>query len=122
MENNDAPPPQKKRSPLGPLVLLALVAGLGFGAYLVLNPSLSTDNAMVDRTKATVSTKIMGIISKINTKEEALVDKGAVLVELDAAELQAQKKQAEVNQELIQESVQQVQVALDRAQADFNRA
>jgi membrane fusion protein (multidrug efflux system) len=122
MDNAEAPAAKKKSGPLGLLVVLVLVVGAGFGLYLVLNPALGTDNAMVDRTKATVSTKLMGVIAKINTDEEALVEKGAVLVELDAAELLAQKKQAEANLELIQESIQQSQVAMDRAQADFNRA
>jgi len=123
MENNKTEAPaKKKRSPFGIIILVAFLVGAAFLAYIFLSPSLSTDNAMVDRTKATVSTKIMGLIAKINTDEGALVDKGTTLVLLNTAELEAQKKQAEANAVVAQESTSLSQVGMDRALADFNRA
>ena len=123
MENNKPEAPaKKKRNPLGIILLVAILAGASFVVYVFLSPSLSTDNAMVDRTKATVSTKMMGLIAKINTEEGAFVEKGTTLVQLDTAELQAQKKQAEANVVVVQESIHLFQVGMDRAQADFNRA
>lgn len=113
---------KRRRSPFGIIILLAVLAGGAFLAYLFLNPSLSTDNAMVERTKATVSTKMMGVIARVEAEEQALVEKGAVLVELDTAELQAQKRQAEANLVVSKAAIELSQVGLERARSDFQRA
>jgi len=117
-----AVPTKKKNTRL--LVIFAIVVLLGAGliVYLMLNPVLSTDNAAVDRTKATVSTKIMGLIARINTDEGQLVSKGAVLVELDPTELVAQKDQAQANLALNQDSIRQAGVKLAQYSEDYNRA
>lgn len=114
--------PKKDNKRFVLIIGLAVLLGAGFLAYVMLNPVLSTDNAMVERTKATVSTKMMGMISRINVDEGQFVTKGALLVELDSAELQAQKDQAEANLAIAQESIKSSQNNLDKVQADFNRA
>lgn len=111
-----APAPKKKSNARFLIIVVVAVALVGgFGTYLVLNPSLSTDNATIDRTKATVSTKMLGLVAHIDTAEGQFVAKGAPVVELDADELLAQKKEAEANVVL-------VRIERDRAQSDFNRA
>ena len=113
----------KKRSPLTlTLIVVVLVAAAGAIVAIVLNPSLSTDNATVERTKATVTSKASGTIARIAVGEGDFVDAGAPLVDLDTAELLAQKRQAEANLYLMKDTTKLSQVALDRAQADFARA
>src|SRR6516225_9414531 len=58
-----AQPKKKNNSRFLLIIVVAVLAIGGFITYLVLNPSLSTDNATVDRTKATVSTKMLGLIA-----------------------------------------------------------
>lgn len=126
MENNTpsaAPNAKAKQSKKFRLILLsALILGVLTTLWLLLNPSVSTDNAMVERRKATISTKMMGVIAKINVKEGDLPKAGDVLVEVDTAELQAQKKQAEANLIVVQQGTRLSQVAFDRVQSDYNRA
>jgi membrane fusion protein (multidrug efflux system) len=110
-----AQPKKKNNSRFLLIIVVAVLAIGGFITYLVLNPSLSTDNATVDRTKATVSTKMLGLIAHIDAIEGQFITKGTPVVKLDAAELQAQKNQAEANVVL-------VRIDMDRSQSDFNRA
>lgn len=114
--------PKKNNRPFIVIVAVALLLGGAFVIYVMLNPSLSTDNAMIERSKATVSTKMMGLISKIAVKEGDFVSKGTLLVELDSSELQAQKAQAEANYAIALESIKLYQNAMDKVTADFNRA
>ena len=114
--------PKKKNARFLIIIGLAVLAGISFIVYVVMNPSLSTDNASIDRSKATVSTKMMGLIDKINVKEGEFVKAGTLLVELDTAELQAQKAQAEANLVIAQESIKLSQTTLERVKSDFSRA
>lgn len=133
MENNAAGPhPAQPAAPAAPqkkknnrfiiIILTAVVLGAGFSAWFIMNPSLNTDNAMVERTKATVSAKMVGLVAKINVKEGDFAAKGTLLVELETSELQAQKKQAEANLIVAQGAPNLAKVSLDKAQADFARA
>ncbi len=117
-----AQPKKKSNARFLIIVIAAVVLVGGFSTYLVLNPSLSTDNATVDRTKATVSTKMLGLVSKVYAAEGQFVPKGTLIVELDQAELAAQRAQAEGNLGMAQESIKLSQVALDKVQSDFRRA
>src|SRR5262249_37518942 len=117
-----AAPKKKSNARFLVIVIAAVVLVGGFSTYMVLNPSLSTDNSTVSRTKDTVSTKMLGRVSKIDTAEGQFVPKGTLVVELDTAELQAQKAQAEANLGMAQESIKLSQVALDKVQSDFRRA
>jgi membrane fusion protein (multidrug efflux system) len=121
METNEQT--HKKRSPLTlALIVVVALAAAGAGTWIILNPSLSTDNATVERTKATVTSKTSGTIARIAVDEGDFVDAGSSLVDLDTAELLAQKRQAEANLVLVKDTTKLSQVALDRAQADFTRA
>jgi membrane fusion protein (multidrug efflux system) len=113
---------KKNNKPFIAIILAAVVLGLGFALYLALNPVLSTDNAMVERPKATLSTKMMGLISSITVKEGDLVTKGQLLASLDDAELKAQKKQAEANLIVVRQSIRLSQLTLDRSNGDLERA
>lgn len=113
---------KKNNKPFIAIVAVAAVLGLGFALYLTLNPVLSTDNAMVERPKATLSTKMMGLISSITVKEGDLVTKGQLLASLDDSELKAQKKQAEANLIVAQQGIRLSQVNLDRANGDLDRS
>lgn len=122
-KTNPTDAPGRKRPRPGLLVAVAAVVVLGaLVTWLFLNPALTTDNAAVDRTKASVTTKLMGQIAHIYAKEGDFVPRGALLVELDTSELQAQKAQAEANLAVSQESIKLSQVNMDKVQADFHRA
>ncbi len=113
---------KKNNKPFIAVAAAAAIVGLGFAAYIKLNPVLSTDNAMVERPKATLSTKMMGTISSIAVKEGDIVKKGQTIATLDDAELAAQKKQAEANLVVARQSIGVSKVNLDRANGDLDRA
>ncbi len=127
MENKEtqgAPAPVHKKSNARFLAIVIgiIVVGGGITAWLALNPTVSTDNAAVDRDKVTVSSKIMAHIVKIFVKEGDLVPAGTVLVKLDSTDLQAQKTQAEANVVIAKESALMAKIDFDRAKSDFDRA
>jgi membrane fusion protein (multidrug efflux system) len=124
MNNNDQKlKPSKQKSPLFFLgiILLLIAAGLA-SAWIILNPEISTDNAMVDRNKAVISSKTMGAISDIKVKEGDFVFQGEQLVLLGASELEAQRKQATANLSLAEESMKLASLDLEKLTKDFERA
>jgi membrane fusion protein (multidrug efflux system) len=114
--------PKTSNSRFLAIIAAIIVIGGGITAWLALNPSISTDNASVDRDRVTISSKIMAHIVKIFVKEGDEVSKGALLVQLDTSDLEAQKTQAAANVVIAQESAQIAQFNFTRAKSDFERA
>lgn len=99
-----------KRSRAKPYVVLGGVLLLAMAAYFLFawmtRGSESTDDAQIDADVVTVSGRVGGSVSKVHVAENQQVRKGDLLVEVDPADLSAQKKQAEA------------ELAAARAQAD----
>ena len=58
---------------------------------------ISTDNANIDGTSATISSKILGRLDRIEVDENDAVRKGQILIRLDDSDLLAQKALAQTS-------------------------
>jgi membrane fusion protein, multidrug efflux system len=121
------------------IALAIVLCGLLFFGYKWYKNYTSfekTDDAYVDADRVSVSSKMLGRIAALHAAEGDSVVKGALLVELDSADMAAQKQQAEaavrqaeaaLNQsqtrmELDNRSLKVQEISLSRAEEDFNRA
>ncbi len=105
---------KKKRFVLTGIVILIGIIILVWIWLSFFSGYFSVDDAYIDRDKATISSKILGRISKILVDEGDIIRKGEILVQLDNAELLAQKKIAE-------ESVVLSKINLEKAADDYRR-
>ena len=117
------------------LVLIALVF-FGYKWYKNYTAFEKTDDAFVDADRVSVSTKMMGRISKEYAVEGDSVTAGMLLVELDSSDLMAQKmqavasihqaeastKQALAKLEFDHRNMQVQEVMVERAKEDLERA
>jgi membrane fusion protein (multidrug efflux system) len=96
----EAAAPAKKKGTKAYLVLGAIVI-LGAVGYLVFTLMTrgkeSTDDAQVDSDVVPISSRVSGIALKVLVKDNEVVKKGQVLVEIDRAELEAKVKQTEAD-------------------------
>ncbi len=120
--------------PLTIVVLLVIVGGIYW--YIDYSSYIKTDDALVSSDIVSVSPKIMGRISKIYVEEGDSVKKGELLAEIDSTDLLAQKQQVlaakeqtlankaqtEAKYEYDKKNIKILQIGLDKAQDDFNRA
>ncbi|MDQ2819537.1 MAG: efflux RND transporter periplasmic adaptor subunit [Pseudomonadota bacterium] len=137
MTEQTAPNPRKRR-----VVMIAITAGfvlaaLAAGAYyfLVMAGRADTDNAYVGGNLVTVSSQVAGSVIDIGADETQMVQAGAPLVTLDAADAQVALNQAEArlagvvrqqrerytNVEQYDAQIRQNEVALKAAQDDLAR-
>jgi membrane fusion protein, multidrug efflux system len=140
MENNmEKPAPNNKKGikffiPLI-VVVLAVLIGIIYW-YSEYSKYISTDDAHVESDNVSISSKMLGRISKIYAAEGDTVKKGQLLVEIDSLELIAQKKQviavkeqansskaqAEAKYKYDQENVKVLEINFEKAKDDFLRA
>lgn len=139
METNNQEKEVKKKNgkvfiPLIVIVLIIVVAGIFW--YRNYSKYISTDDAYVDADKVSVSSKILGRISKIYLEEGDSVKKDMSLVDLDSTELKAQETQAialkaqalsmklqtEAKYTYDQEAIKVQQVNLKKANDDLSRS
>jgi len=120
--------------PVG-IVILIVLSGAWYW-YRDYSKYITTDDAHVDADNVTVCTKIMGRISAIYADEGGIVEQGKLLAELDSSDLVAQKnqslafksqamanlRQAEIKYKSDQKSLKVVEINLERATEDLNRA
>lgn len=93
--NNVAETTKRNRKPfyvVGAILLTAAIAGSVYWIYA--RQYESTDDAFVDGDIVQISPKISAYVTKITVKENQLVKKGALLVELNAEEFQAKLERA----------------------------
>ncbi len=117
------------------LVIIGIIIG-GMLWYQDYSKYITTDDAHVESDNVSVSSKILGRISKIYVEEGDSVKAGMLLAELDSTDLLAQKQQAlaakaqteaskaqsEAKYYSDQSNIKVLEVALNRAQDDYNRA
>lgn len=115
-------PAFKKRKIVVPLfLLLIIVAGGGWYWYAKKHSTISTDDSFVDANKATISSKMLGRIIKMNVDEDDSVHQGDTLVQLDDTDLKAQLGKAEAMINFLSRSAEIASVNLQKATDDFNR-
>lgn len=120
-----------------PLVLVVLlVAASAIYYYLEYSRYISTDDAKVDSDNVSVSSKVLGRISKLYVDEQDSVKAGQLIAELDSTDMVSQKLQAqafvlqaEANQgqasaklRYDQDNLKVLEVSLARAKEDLERA
>ena len=120
--------------PLTVVILLVIVGGIYW--YIDYYSYIKTDDAVVASDVVSVSPKIMGRISKLYVDEGDSVRKGELIAEIDSVDLIAQKQQVlaskvqtEANKsqtqakyEFDQKNIKVLEIAVDKAKEDFNRA
>ena len=119
----DEVPLYRKRKIVIPLaVVVVLGVAVAWYWYVNLRDFVSTDDAYVDANRVSISSKILGRISRLSVDEGDTVTKGEVLVQLDQSDLQSQLEQAKASLDFAQQSVTLAKVNLSRAQDDFTRS
>lgn len=121
-QSKDAKPFYKKLSLWIPLFVILALAAAGYYWYLGTKGFVSTDDAFIDGDKATISSKVLGRITKLTVDEGDTVLQGQVLVHLDTTDLKAQEKQSQAAIVSAEESIKLSKVNLDKAGDDFQRA
>ncbi|MGD0581663.1 MAG: HlyD family secretion protein [Bacteroidales bacterium] len=120
--------------PLGIVILIILSGALYW--YRDYRMYLTTDDAHVDANNVTVSSKILGRIVALHADEGDSVKLGQLLVEIDSTDLIAQRRQAQsvmaqsqaglnqakVKYESDQKSIKVLEINLERAKEDMDRA
>jgi membrane fusion protein (multidrug efflux system) len=120
--------------PLG-IVIIAVLSGAWYW-YRDYSRYITTDDARIDADNITISSKMLGRIVNIYAQEGDVVTKGKLLAELDSSDLIAQRNQAMALkiQELAnmeqasakyasdQKSLKVVEINLERAREDLERA
>jgi membrane fusion protein (multidrug efflux system) len=127
MEVNGKPaagrPFHRKKRVLIPTALVVIVAILAVSYwYLYLRGYVATDDAFVDGDAITISSRILGRVTRLSVDEGDTVTQGQLLVQLDDSDLQAQKAQAEAGLAYAEQNVPVAKINLDRSQDDFDRA
>lgn len=113
---------RKKRVMIPFLILvLAIAVGVWYW-YKNLRDYVSTDDAFIDADRVSISSKILGRITRLTVDEGDSVPAGQLLVQLDDTDLRAQLDQARANLAFAQDSIPLSKVHLDRARDDFARA
>lgn len=117
------------------IVILGVIVG-GWYWYRDYSRYITTDDAHVDADNVSVGSKILGRISVINGDEGQFVKQGTLLAELDSTDMISQRNQsitlkeqatanlaqAEAKYSSDQKSIKVLEIGLDRATEDFNRA
>jgi membrane fusion protein, multidrug efflux system len=140
MEQNNANTNNKKKSRLKvyiPLTLVVLaVLGIAVYWYIQFTKYITTDDAQIDSDQVSVSSKMMGRIVRLYADEGDSVKQGELLAVLDSTDLLAQKKQfiamkeqtissriqAEAKYNFDKQNIKVLEVNLQKALDDYNRA
>ncbi len=117
------------------IVIMAVFTGAWYW-YRDYTGYITTDDAHVDADNVSVGSKILGRISAIHGDEGEFVKQGALLAELDSTDMISQRNQSisireqavanlvqsEAKYSSDQKSIKVLEIALERATEDLNRA
>ncbi|ARQ11759.1 EmrA family multidrug resistance transporter protein [Rhizobium etli] len=121
-----APPAAKKRrSPVLPIVVLALLAGGGWYGYEWWTNGrfmVSTDDAYIEGDIATISPKVTGYVAKVNVVANQEVKAGDVLATLDNGDYQNALDQANAQIATEQLSLSRIDAQIEGAKASLVQA
>lgn len=121
------PPNKKRRLPLFIVGAVALVVVIAGSIYWIYSRQFeSTDDAFIEGDIVQISPKVSAYISKIYVKNNQLVHKGDLLVELEAKDYQAKLEQAQAQLHAAQaqknQSLAQVDLTRKTTQASKTQA
>jgi membrane fusion protein, multidrug efflux system len=106
-----------------PLILVLIAAAAATAVYIKNKREyVSTDDAVIDGNRVSVSAKMLGRIETLEADEGDSVRQGQILFRLDPSDLRAQEAQSAASVALARENIRLAQVSLQRAKADFERA
>ncbi|MBB3138488.1 membrane fusion protein (multidrug efflux system) [Rhizobium pisi] len=122
-----APPAaaKKRRSPVLPIVVLALLAGGGWYGYEWWTNGrfmVSTDDAYIEGDIATISPKVTGYVAKVNVVANQEVKAGDVLATLDNGDYQNALDQANAQIATEQLSLGRIDAQIEGAKASLVQA
>lgn len=113
----------RKKRVVIPFLLFAIAgAAAAYYWYVHYKNFISTDDALVEANRVSISAKMLGRITELHADEGDTVHVGEVLVRLDETDLRAQHVQAQAALRLAEESISLVTVNVSRAEDDFKRA
>jgi membrane fusion protein (multidrug efflux system) len=113
-----APAKSRGRRPFAVLGVIALVALVIVGGYTLMTRGReTTDDAQVAADIVPVSARIGGVVAKVNIHENQAVKRGELLVELDAADMQARAQQAEAELATAQAQAQAAEAQVEIVEA-----
>lgn len=137
-ENNENETRKKKglKIYIPVLIIIAAVLGLGYVWYRNYTRFIASDDAYIDADRVSVSSKMLGRITRLYFDEGDSVKSGELLAELDSTDLVAQKNQsialtkqaiaskiqAEARLAFDEESIKVQEISLEKATEDYNRA
>ncbi|GGD84759.1 HlyD family secretion protein [Rhizobium anhuiense] len=116
---------KKRRSPVLPIVVLALLAGGGWYGYEWWTNGrfmVSTDDAYIEGDIATISPKVTGYVAKVNVVANQEVKAGDVLATLDNGDYQNALDQAQAQIATEQLSLQRIDAQIEGANASLVQA
>jgi membrane fusion protein (multidrug efflux system) len=116
---------KKKRSPVLPLMLVALLAGggwYGYGWWTDGRFLISTDDAYIEGDIAIISPKVSGYVEKVNVVQNQHVRAGEPLVTLDRGDYELALSRAETAIEAANLAVSRIDAQVVGAQAALKQA
>jgi membrane fusion protein (multidrug efflux system) len=104
------------------IIIVLLAAAGGWLWYTNLSGFVATDDAIVEGYQSTISSKILGRVSKLMAQENEKVSAGQLLVNLDDSDLRAQENQLKAVLAGAEQNVILAKINLQKNQNDFKRA
>ncbi|HTB57280.1 MAG TPA: HlyD family secretion protein [Polyangia bacterium] len=92
----DDAPAKRKRRPFLILGIIAVIAGATIGVYTFLTAGReNTDDAQIAADVVPIATRVGGAVVRVHIKENQLVKRGDLLIEIDPNDYEARVQQAE---------------------------
>jgi membrane fusion protein (multidrug efflux system) len=117
--------PRKRRSPVLPVVLLAIVGGgawYGYEWWTNGRFMVSTEDAYIEGDIAIISPKVSGYVQKVNVDSNQFVHAGDPLVTLDGGDYQIAYEQAVANKDSAELAVKRIDAQILGGQASIEQA
>ena len=88
-------PPKRKRRPFAILGIVALIVVAAVGGYKLMTAGHEdTDDAQIAADMVPVATRVAGAVARVHIKENQLVKRGDLLIEIDPSDYDARVQQA----------------------------
>ncbi|WP_425467549.1 HlyD family secretion protein [Rhizobium glycinendophyticum] len=117
--------PKKRRSPVLPVVLLAILGGgawYGYEWWTNGRFMVSTEDAYIEGDIAIISPKISGYVEKVNVDSNQFVHAGDPLVTLDGGDYQIALEQAQANKTSAELAVKRIDAQIIGGEASIAQA
>ncbi len=118
-------PKPKRRSPVLPVILAALVAGgawYGYEWWTTGRFMVSTEDAYIEGDIAIISPKVSGYVAKVNVASNQVVHAGDLLVTLDGGDYQIAYEQAVAGKQSSELAVKRIDAQIVGGQASVAQA